>query len=90
MEEIRGLLRRETTKGRRKSGKTGDSVIFVDTGVPRIGITAPSPSIHEFEEVGTSVYSYQASRHPPVLPPLPVATRLPTTAASTYAAQQRN
>ena len=90
LEEVRGLLRRETTKGRRKSGKSGDPVIFVDTGIPRIGITAPSPSVHELEEVGTNVYSYQASRHPPVLPPLPVATRLPTPAANTYTTQQRN
>ena len=76
LEEVRGVLRRENTKGRRKSGRsdkttsTGSQSGIVRTASgPKTGVSAPS-SMHEQRSRRTSADSEVLPRMPP-LPPSP-------------------
>jgi len=72
--EVRNVLRRQNTKGRRKSVRRAHAMGPVDTNLPRIGLTQPSPLEEEEDYNGRdwSIDGYEGARQPgQVMPRIP-------------------
>lgn len=71
LEEVRNVLRRQTTKGRRKSTRRKNAPL--DTSVPSIGLTQPTPLEEEdYERRGWSLDGYDGPREgEPTMPRIP-------------------
>ena len=72
LEEVRGILRRETTKGRRKSARSGEqgSGLYRQTSQPRSTVTPP-PETHEGQRQRRP--STDSTEALPAVPPVPLS-----------------